>query len=174
MAVARRFAVGGYRVTLVARRPDGLGDLAGSLADSGAKISTIAADASDPDRLGARMRELYLGNSPPGGIVYNAVMGTKNQLLSSSVAHVQAAYSVDVISAIVVAQVAAPAMPAASWDHPRHRGRPPTTRSRPLRPFPSARRLSGRPRQCSALTWNRTASGWPRRRSQGRSCRYFL
>ena len=35
------------------------------------------------------------------------------------------------------------------------------TTSAPLRPFPSARRLSGRPRQCSALTWNRTASGWP-------------
>jgi hypothetical protein len=33
--------------------------------------------------------------------------------LSSSVAHLQAAYSVDVISAIVVAQVAAPAMRAA-------------------------------------------------------------
>ena len=52
MAVARRFAVGGYQVTLVARSRDGLGDLAGSLADTGAKINTIAADASDPDRLG--------------------------------------------------------------------------------------------------------------------------
>ena len=62
MAVARRFAVGGYRVTLVARSRDGLAALAGSLADTGANINTIAADASDPDRLGERMRELYLGN----------------------------------------------------------------------------------------------------------------
>ena len=62
MAVARRFAVGGYQVTLVARSTDGLRDLAGTLADTGAKINTIAADASDPDGLGARMRELYLGN----------------------------------------------------------------------------------------------------------------
>jgi shikimate 5-dehydrogenase len=54
-AVARRFAVGGYRVTLLARSPDGLSDMAGSLADTGAKISTIAADASDPDDLGARV-----------------------------------------------------------------------------------------------------------------------
>jgi shikimate 5-dehydrogenase len=61
VAVARRFAVGGYQVTLVARSPDRLRDLAGTLADTGAKISTIAADASDPDGLGARMRELYLG-----------------------------------------------------------------------------------------------------------------
>src|ERR1700727_1592232 len=115
MAVARRFAVGGYGVTLVARSPDGLRDLAGTLADTGAKISTITADASDPDGLGARMRELYLGNGAPGVIVYNAVMGAPDRLLSSSVAHLQAAYSVDVISAIVVAQVAAPAMRAAGF-----------------------------------------------------------
>jgi short-subunit dehydrogenase len=59
MAVARRFAVGGYRVTLVARSADRLRDLAGTLADTGATIDTIAADASDPDGRGARMRELY-------------------------------------------------------------------------------------------------------------------
>jgi short-subunit dehydrogenase len=108
MAVARRFAVGGYRITLVARSAEGLRDLAGTLADTGATVSTIAADASDPDGLGARVRELYLGNGAPGVIVYNAVMGAPDRLLSSSVAHLQAAYSVDVISAIVVAQAAAP------------------------------------------------------------------
>ncbi|MFY9670637.1 MAG: SDR family NAD(P)-dependent oxidoreductase, partial [Trebonia sp.] len=114
-AVARRFAVGGYRVTLVARSTDGLRDLAGTLADTGAEISTVAADAGDPDGLGARMRELYRGDGAPGVIVYSAVMGAPDQLLSSSVAHLQAAYSVDVISAIVVAQVAAPAMRAAGF-----------------------------------------------------------
>src|ERR1700751_5076640 len=115
MAIARRFAVGGYRITLVARSADGLRDLAGTLADTGAKVSTVAADASDPDGLGARMTELYLGNGAPGVIVYNAVMGAPDRLLSSTVAHLQAAYSVDVISAIVVAQVAAPAMLAAGF-----------------------------------------------------------
>ena len=113
LAVARRFAVGGFRVTLVARSTDGLGDLAGALADTGAKISTIAADASDPDGLGARMRQLYLGDGAPGVIVYSAAMGTPDRLLSSSAAHLQTAYSVDVIGAIVVAQAAAPAMRAA-------------------------------------------------------------
>ena len=82
LAVARRFAVGGYRITLVARSTDRLRDLAGTLADTGAKINTIAADASDPDGLGARMRELYLGNDAPGVIVYNAVMGAPDRLLS--------------------------------------------------------------------------------------------
>ena len=65
--------------------------------------------------LGARMRELYLRNGAPGAIVYNAVMGAPDRLLSSSAAHLQTAYSVDVISAIIVAQVAAPAMRAAGF-----------------------------------------------------------
>src|SRR3954452_13134184 len=70
MAVARRFAVGGYRVTLVARSTDGLRDLANALSDTGAEIGTIEADASDPEALGARMRELYRGDGAPGVIIY--------------------------------------------------------------------------------------------------------
>ena len=115
MAVARRFAVGGYRVTLVARNTDKLRDLAGSLSDTGAEIGAIEADASDPESLGARLTELYRGQGAPGVIIYNAVMGAPDQLLSASVDHLQAAYAVDVISAIVVAQVAAPAMRAAGF-----------------------------------------------------------
>ena len=53
MAVARRFAKGGYRVTLVARSTDGLRDLADGLADTGARIDTMAADASDPEGSGS-------------------------------------------------------------------------------------------------------------------------
>jgi short-subunit dehydrogenase len=115
LAVARRFALGGYQLTLVARSPDRLRDLAAALAGTGATITTIAADASDPDGLGARMSELYAANGAPGVIVYNAVIGAPDRLLSSSAAHLQAAYSVDVIGAIVAAQVAAPAMRAAGF-----------------------------------------------------------
>ncbi len=113
MAVARRFAEGGYRVTLVARGTDGLRALADGLADTGARIDTIVADASDPDALGARMAELYGEEGAPGLIVYNAVMGAPDTLLESSVEHLRTAYTVDVISAIVLTQVAAPAMRAA-------------------------------------------------------------
>ena len=113
MAIARRFADGGYRVTLVARSTDGLRDLASSLADTGAQIDTIAADASDPEGLRARMVELYNEQSAPGLIIYNAVMGAPDTLLSSSVEHLQTAYTVDVIGAIVLTQVAAPVMRSA-------------------------------------------------------------
>jgi short-subunit dehydrogenase len=85
------------------------------LADTGAQIGTIEADASDPEGLGARLTELYRADGAPGVIIYNAVMGTPDQLLTTTVAHLQAAYTVDVISAIVVAQVAAPAMKAAGF-----------------------------------------------------------
>src|SRR5580658_3335255 len=66
LAVARRFAVGGYRVTLVARSADGLGDLAGSLSDTGAEIATMAADASNPEGLRALLTELYGAEGAPG------------------------------------------------------------------------------------------------------------
>jgi short-subunit dehydrogenase len=85
------------------------------LADTGAEIGTIEADASDPDGLGTRMTELYRGEGTPGVIVYNAVMGAPDQLLSASVAHLQEAYAVDVVSAIVVAQVASQAMKVAGF-----------------------------------------------------------
>jgi short-subunit dehydrogenase len=113
MAVARRFAGGGYRVTLVARSTDGLSDLADGLADTGARIDTIAADVSDAEGMRARMTALYNEQGAPGLIIYNAVMGAPDQLLNSSVEHLQTAYAVDVIGAIVVTQVAAPAMRAA-------------------------------------------------------------
>jgi short-subunit dehydrogenase len=114
-AVARRFASGGYRVTLVARSTDRLGELAGNLADTGAEINTIAADVSDPDSFGARMIERYRTDGAPGVVIYNAVMGAPDRLLTSTVVHLQEAYAVDVIGAIVVAQSAAPAMKAAGF-----------------------------------------------------------
>jgi short-subunit dehydrogenase len=115
LAVAHRFASGGYRVTLVARSTDRLRELASSLGDTGAEINTLEADASDPEDFGSRMTELYRRDGAPGVVIYNAVMGAADQLLSSTVAHLQEAYAVDVIGAIVVAQSAAPAMRAAGF-----------------------------------------------------------
>ena len=115
LAGARRFAAGGYRVTLVARSTDRLSELASSLADTDAEVNTIEANANDPEDFGARMTELYRKDGAPGLVIYNAVMGTPDRLLSSTVAHLQEAYAVDVIGAIVVAQSAAPAMRAAGF-----------------------------------------------------------
>src|ERR1700735_3494438 len=113
LAIAHRFAAGGYRVTLVARSADRLGELAQSLDDTGAEINTVEADASSPEDLRARMAALYRDEGAPGVVIYNAVLGAPDRLLSSTAAHLQEAYAVDVIGAIVVAQEAAPAMKAA-------------------------------------------------------------
>ena len=113
LAVARRFAEGGYRVTMVARSRDGLDTLVESLADTGADIATLSVDVGDSEELGARITALYTNDDAPGVIMYNAVMGAPDQLMSSSPAHLATAYAVDVIGAIVVAQSAAPAMQAA-------------------------------------------------------------
>ncbi len=102
-------------MTLLARSTDRLGDLASSLADTRAEINTVEADASDPDDLRAQLTELYRRDGGPGVVIYNAVMGAPDRLLSSTAGHLQAAYAVDVIGAIVVAQVAAPAMKAAGF-----------------------------------------------------------
>ena len=115
LAVAHRFASGGYRVTLVARSRDRLGELASRLADTGAEINTIEADAGDSEGLGARMTELYGKDGAPGVVIYSAAMSVPDRLLSSTVAHLQEAYAADVIGAIVVAQSAAPAMKAAGF-----------------------------------------------------------
>jgi short-subunit dehydrogenase len=112
-AIARRFGHGGYRVTLVARSVDRLKGLATDLADSGAVIDTISADVGDPEDLVAKLTSLYREDGAPGLIIYNAVMGAPDHLMTSSAAHLHEAYAVDVIGAIVVAQVAAPAMQTA-------------------------------------------------------------
>jgi len=112
-AIAHRFAQGGYHLTLLARRTDGLAKLASDLADAGAAVDTVAADASDPEGLRATLTSLYAGTGAPGVLVYNASMLTPDSLLSSDVAHLHQAYDVDVVGAIVATQVAAPAMRAA-------------------------------------------------------------
>ena len=61
------------------------------------------------------MAEMYDGQGAPGLIIYNAVMGAPDTLLGPTVEHLQPAYAVDVIGAIVVTQVAAPAMRAAGF-----------------------------------------------------------
>ncbi len=104
--------------------------LASDLADAGAAVDTVAADASDPEGLRAALTSLYAGTGAPEVLVYNASMLTPDSLLSSDIARLYQAYDVDVVGAIVATQVAAPAMRAAGggtilftgggWaDHPR-------------------------------------------------------
>jgi short-subunit dehydrogenase len=112
-AIARRFAQDRYHVTLVARSAESLEKMATSLADTAAVIETIPADASDPDALRATLASVYEASGAPGVLIYNAALPGPDSLLTIEVAHLRQAYDVDVVGAVVAAQVAAPVMRAA-------------------------------------------------------------
>ena len=118
-AVARRFVRGGYRVTLLARSADRLAELASDAAgpatavDPVDPVDTVAADAGNPDGLRATLTSLYARSGAPGVLVYNAALLAPDSLLDSDAAHLQRAYDVDVVGAVVATQVAAPPMRAA-------------------------------------------------------------
>ena len=112
-SLARRFAEGGYHVTLLARTADGVRKLAEGLVDTGAVLDTITADAGDPEGLRATLSALYARDHAPGLLVYNAAQGAPDSLMGSDVRDLHHAYDVDVVGAVVATQVAAPAMRAA-------------------------------------------------------------
>jgi short-subunit dehydrogenase len=113
-AIARRFGRGGFVVTLLGRHADPLDAIAEDVWASGATaVHTIVADAAQPEKLRSTLASLYAAGGAPGVLVYNASILTPDSLLTSSVEHLDEAYDVDVVSAIVAAQVAVPPMRAA-------------------------------------------------------------
>ena len=109
-SIGRRFGRGGFRVTLLARNPEGLGSLAKGLADSGVAVDTVTADAGDPEGLRATLSSLYATDGAPGVMVCSASLLANDSLLTGDIAHLHQAFDVDVVSAVVATQVAAPVM----------------------------------------------------------------
>src|SRR4051794_21465021 len=112
-AIARRFAREGYRVTLVARSAATTAPIAQELRATGAEVTTIEADAGDPEALRAALAPLFTAAGAPGVVVYNAALMTFDTLLTVSPDQLADAYAVNVIGAALTAQLAAPAMRAA-------------------------------------------------------------
>ncbi|MDA0164371.1 SDR family NAD(P)-dependent oxidoreductase [Solirubrobacter ginsenosidimutans] len=112
-SVARRFAREGYRLTLVARSPATLAALADALRAASTDVTIVAADAGDPDRLSAALAPLFAGPGAPGVVIYSAALAASDELLSVTPQQLAAAYAVNVIGAVVTAQLAVPAMRAA-------------------------------------------------------------
>lgn len=109
-ALGRRFSRGGYHLTLLSHSADTLEGLSKDLADAGAIVHTVMADAGDPEGLRATLSSLYARDGAPGLLVCSASLLAQDSLLSSDVAYLHQAYNVDVVSAVVATQVAAPAM----------------------------------------------------------------
>jgi NAD(P)-dependent dehydrogenase (short-subunit alcohol dehydrogenase family) len=111
-AVARRFGREAFRVTLISRG-DGLDDVAAGLRDEGMTVSQLVSDVEDLDSYRATLRTLYDAPDAPAVLVYNASLLVPDGILTSTVDHLREAYDVDVIGAVVAAQIAAPVLRAA-------------------------------------------------------------
>ena len=111
-AVARRFAREEYRLTLVARSQAATAELADELRGAGTDVTVVAADAGDPDSLRAAVAPLFAGPGAPGVVIYSAALMAPDDLLSVTPEQLAAAYAVNVIGAVVTAQLAVPAMRA--------------------------------------------------------------
>lgn len=112
-SVARRFAREGYRLTLVARSDAKIAELTDELRGVGTVVTVVASDAGDADRLRAAVAPLFAGPGAPGVVIYSAALAASDELLGVTPEQLAAAYAVNVIGAVVTAQLAVPAMRAA-------------------------------------------------------------
>jgi NAD(P)-dependent dehydrogenase (short-subunit alcohol dehydrogenase family) len=110
-AVVRRFGREGFRATLLSR--SGTADLASELRGGGLEIETVVADIGDLDGYRGTLGGIFGGPGAPGVVVYNAALPDPGQILDAGVEQMRTAHDVDVIGAVVAAQVAAPVLRAA-------------------------------------------------------------
>jgi short-subunit dehydrogenase len=108
-AVARRFGREGFAVTLAARSEPNLAGLARELRSMGVSVNTVAADAGNPHRFRESL-EALAGSTAFGVVVYNAAVIAADGILTSDIDHLLNTYAVDVLGAVVAAQVFTPAM----------------------------------------------------------------
>jgi NAD(P)-dependent dehydrogenase (short-subunit alcohol dehydrogenase family) len=108
--VVRRFGREGFRSTLISR---GDTDVASELRSGGLEIDAIAADIEDLDGYRETLERIFDTSGAPGVVVYNAALPDPGQILDTTVERLRTAHDVDVIGAVVAAQVAVPVLRAA-------------------------------------------------------------
>jgi len=110
--VVRRFGSEGFRSTLIARG-DALEQLAAELRSDGLEVDAVRADIENLDGYRATLEQIFRASGAPGVVVYNAALPDPGEILDTTVERLRTAYAVDVLGAIVAAQVAAPVLRAA-------------------------------------------------------------
>jgi NAD(P)-dependent dehydrogenase (short-subunit alcohol dehydrogenase family) len=111
-AVVRRFGREGFRSTLISRSGAG-GGLVPELCGGGLEIEAIAVDIEDLDDYRKTLERIFSAPGAPGVVVYNAALPDPGQILDTTIERLRIAHDVDVIGAVVAAQVAAPVLRAA-------------------------------------------------------------
>src|SRR6201994_838467 len=111
-SVVRRFGREGFRSTLISRG-GALDQLAGQLRAGGLEIEAIAADIEDLDGYRETLERIFAAPGAPGVVVYNAALPDPGEILDTTVERLRTAYDVDVLGAVIAAQVARPVLRAA-------------------------------------------------------------
>jgi NAD(P)-dependent dehydrogenase (short-subunit alcohol dehydrogenase family) len=109
--VVRRFGGEGFRSTLISR--SGTAELASELRAGGLEIEALAVDIADLDAYRKTLEAIFGAPGAPGVVVYNAALPDPGQILDATVEQLRTAGDVDVIGAVIAAQVAAPVLRAA-------------------------------------------------------------
>jgi NAD(P)-dependent dehydrogenase (short-subunit alcohol dehydrogenase family) len=107
--VVRRFGREGFRSTLIARGGR-LEQLASELRGDGCEIEAVRADIADLDGYRATLERIFRATGAPGVVVYNAALPDPGEILDATIGRLRTAYDVDVLGAVVAAQVAAPVL----------------------------------------------------------------
>jgi NAD(P)-dependent dehydrogenase (short-subunit alcohol dehydrogenase family) len=110
--VVRRFGRSGFRSTLISRG-ETLDELTSELRSRGLEIEAIRADVADLDGYRETLERMFGAPGAPGVVVYNAALPDPGQILETTVERLRTAQDVDVLGAVVTAQVAAPVLRAA-------------------------------------------------------------
>ena len=110
--MVRRFGREGFRSTLISRSAT-LDQLAPELRSGGLEIEAIGADIEDLDGYRETLQRIFTGPGAPGVVVYNAALPDPGLILDATVERLRTAHDVDVLGAVVAAQVAAPVLRAA-------------------------------------------------------------
>ena len=108
-SVVRRFGREGFRSTLISRG-ETLEQLVRQLRSDGLEIEAVVADIADLDGYRATLEQIFAAPGAPGVVVYNAALPDPGEILDTTVARLRTAHDVDVVGAVVAAQVATPAL----------------------------------------------------------------
>jgi short-subunit dehydrogenase len=107
--VIRRFGREGFRSTLIARG-ETLEQLAAELRSDGLGIDAVSLDIEDLDGYRAALDRIFRAPGAPRVVVYNGALPDPGEILDTSVERLRTAHDVDVIGAVVAAQVAIPVL----------------------------------------------------------------
>jgi NAD(P)-dependent dehydrogenase (short-subunit alcohol dehydrogenase family) len=109
-SVVRRFGREGFRSTLISRKT--LDRLASELRSGGLEVEAISADIEDLDAYRETLERIFSAPGAPGVVVYNAALPDPGEILDTTVERLRTAHDVDVLGAVVAAQVAVPVLRA--------------------------------------------------------------